>query len=307
MKISIATSTFSVNSNKPIEIIEKYTNQINFNPYSRILNETELLTLASNADGIIAGNEQYSQTMINNLPNLKVISRLGVGLDNIDNNYAKQKGIKVFKNNITPGPAVAELVIGLMIDISRRISQSDQLMRSGNWKKHMGSLLQGKTLGIIGLGTIGKELVKLTNGFELKILAYDKNEDANFAQNHDIIYCDLKSLLSDSDFISIHLNLSESTKNIIDEQKIELMKPEAILINTSRGQIINENSLYNALKSKKLAGAALDVFVKEPYVGELLELENIVLTPHIGSYAKEIRIKMEIEAAENLIRGLNER
>ena len=169
----------------------------------------------------------------------------------------------------------------------------------------MGSLLQSKTLGIVGLGNIGKALVKLVHGFGFRVFAYDLFQDEDFMKEYDVTYCELNTLMQDSDIVSLHLNLSDQTQKMVNKDRLALMKQDAILINTSRGEIIDEEALFAALKSNKLAGAGLDVFEQEPYTGPLTELNNIVITPHIGAYAKEIRNQMEIEAAENLIRGLN--
>jgi len=304
-KIFISTSSFAVHSNEPLDTLDKNKIKYILNPFKRKLNSKELLNCANNVHAIIAGTEMYDKQVLLNLPNLKVISRLGIGMDNIDMEVAKEKGIRVFKTTTTPAPAVAELVLGLMIDVSRHISRSNQLLKNNTWKKQMGSLLQRKTLGIIGLGVIGKALVKLINGFDFNILAFDQYEDKAFAKENDVTYCDLKTLLRDSDIVSIHLNLSDRTNKFIDSEKLRLMKPDAILLNASRGEIIDEDALYDILKERKIFGAGLDVYRNEPYTGQLTELDNLVLTPHIGSYAKEIRIKMEMEAAENLIRGLN--
>ena len=260
--------------------------------------------MAYNADGIIAGTEAYSEDVINKLPNLKVISRLGVGLDNIDLKIADEKGIKVFITN-SPAPAVAELILGLMLDVTRLISYHNQNLKEGKWEKKMGELLQGKTLGIIGLGTIGKALTRLVQGFDFKVLAYDQFKDEEFQKEYSVQYSTLVKLLKESDIVSLNINLSDQTRNLINKTRLKLMKPDSILVNTSRGEIVDEVALYNALKNGKLAGAALDVFQQEPYSGPLTELKNVVLTPHIGSYAKEIRVKMEIEAAQNLIKGLS--
>jgi D-3-phosphoglycerate dehydrogenase len=227
-------------------------------------------------------------------------------MDNIDIEFANKKRITILKTTTTPAPAVAELVIGLILDISRNISLQNQNVKSEKWQKKMGILLQGKTLGIIGLGTIGKSLVKLVKGFNFRILAFDLFHDEKFAKEHGVNYCELNTLLSQSDIISIHLNLTDETNQLMNEKQISKMKKNSILINTSRGEIIDEKALYKALKDEKILGAGLDVFKDEPYSGSLTELNNVILTPHIGSYAKEIRIQMEIEAAENLIRGLNE-
>ena len=194
-----------------------------------------------------------------------------------------------------------------LLDVSRKISIQNNSLKSGIWYKQMGNLLQGKTLGIIGLGTIGKELIKLVQGFNFNILAYDINHDHNFARVHQITYCDIENLLSKSDIISIHLNLSSNTKWLLNKKRLDQIKAGSILINTSRGEIIDEKALYMLLKKNNISGAGLDVYDEEPYEGKFIELDNMVLTPHIGSYATEIRNKMEIEAAENLIRGLNEK
>ena len=303
-KIAITTSTFAVHSSEPLDLFEKQGYSILLNSRSRKLNGNELLELVANAEGIIAGTEIYSKEILEELDNLKVLSRLGVGIDNIALDIAKQKSISVFRTSTTPAIAVAELALGLMIDLYRNITNCFFKLKSGKWEKYMGHLLSDKTLGIVGLGTIGKTLVELVNGFNFKILAYDKQHDYQFAKKNNITYCDLDSLLARSDIVTIHLNLSNATKNIINKEGLSKMKNESILINTSRGGIIDEKALVDLLKNKKIMGAGLDVFDEEPYSGKLLELDNVVLTPHIGAYAQAIRVKMEMEAAQNLIKGL---
>jgi len=304
-RIFIATSSFSENSGKPLGLLKKHNLTIKVNPLNRKLTPEELVYYGGDALGIIAGTESYSKSMIEQLKELKIISRLGKGMDNIDINVAKQKGIKVYKTKTTPALAVAELVLGLMLDLARKISHQNNTLKSGTWKKEMGNLLHGKTLGIIGMGTIGKTLVKLVKGFNFNIMAFDLFQDEQFAKKYGVNYCDLDMLLSESDIISIHLNLTDETNQLMNATQIRKMKQGSILINASRGEMIDEEALYIALKEKKILGAGLDVFNKEPYSGALTALDNVVLTPHIGSYAQELRIQMEIEAVENLIRGLN--
>ena len=193
-----------------------------------------------------------------------------------------------------------------MLDLARKISYQNNILKSGTWKKEMGNLLKSKTLGVIGLGIIGKTLVELVKGFDFNILAFDLYQDEQFSKEYGVNYCDLDTLLSESDIISIHLNLTDETNQLMNATQISKMKPGSILINASRGEIIDEEALCKALKEKKILGAGLDVFSEEPYSGSLTELDNVILTPHIGSYAKELRIQMEIEAVENLMRGLNE-
>jgi len=302
--IYITTTTFGTFSSRPFELLEE--NQIIFslNDRGRKLEEKEIINLLKSYEGLIAGTEVYSMEVLCKLPNLKVISRLGVGMDNIDLEYAKTKGIKVFKTETRPSIAVAELTLALILDLLRRVSLQNNRLKSSNWGKQMGELLTGKTIGIVGLGNIGKQLVKILNGFKVKVLAHDIVEDFSFAKKNNVDYVDLEKLLKKSDIVSIHSNLSSKTKKLIDYEKLKIMKKNALLINASRGELIDESSLLKALDEKLIQGAGLDVFENEPYSGPLINYDNVVLTPHVGAYAKEIRTKMELEATNNLIKGL---
>ena len=302
-KIFIATSSFNEDNLKKLKLYDNCI--VEFNPLARKLSQDEIIKYASNADAIIAGTENYSKEVLSRLECLKVISRLGVGMDNIDIEEAKKKELKIFRTKTTPGPAVAELALGLIIDVARNISFQNNFLKQGIWEKTRGNLLHKKTLGIIGLGEIGKNLVSLSKGFNFKILAFDNYHDNVFAQENKIKYCDLDTLLSSSDIVSIHLNLTEETKELLNEKNLRKLKQNSILINTSRGEIVNEDFLYNILMNNRILGAGLDVFNNEPYKGPLTKLKNTVLTPHIGAYAKEIRIKMETEAFTNIAKGLN--
>jgi len=305
MKIGICTTTFGKVSPEPIKILNENNFQLLMNNLHRKLYDNEIIELASDCIGIIAGNETYSKEVLNELKKLKVISRLGVGMDNIDTEYVNNKNIKVFKTNTTPALAVAELTLGLIFNLSRKISYHHINLKNKRWDKNMGELVSGKTLGIIGLGAIGKTLLKLVSGFGLKILAYDRIIDQGFSDKKGVKYCNINELMEASDIISIHLNLDKDTYHLIDMPKIKLMKNSAIIINTSRGGIIDEDALYLSLSKNKIAGAALDVFNNEPYDGPLCSLDNVILTPHIGAYAREVRMRMEIESVINLLQGLD--
>ena len=307
MKIKITPSSFGVSSNEPLDILNKNFLNIELNKFNRKLTIDELIDFAQDADGIIAGTEIYNKKVLDNLGNLRVISRLGVGLDSIDLNEAKIKDIKIYKSQTTPAPAVAELTLSLMLDVARKISNQNQNIKNGIWKKEMGVLLRNKTLGIIGLGNIGKNIVKLVAGFHFDIIAFDEYQDVEFAKKYKITYCSLDEVISRSDIITVHLSLNEKTNRLIGKNYLHKTKEGLILINTSRGEIIDEDVLYNLLKSNHIYGAGLDVFSEEPYYGPIKDLDNVVLTPHIAAYAKEIRIQMEIESALNLIKGINEK
>jgi len=304
-KIFITTTTFGQYSKKPLILLKEKSLNIILNRKSRKLTYSELKNDIHRYDGIIAGTEKYDRHVLDAGENLKVISRVGVGVDNIDLDYALEKDIKVFKTQTSPSLAVAELALCLILNLNRKIIEQSNNLNNGFWKKQMGSLVSGKTIGIIGLGTIGKKLVEITKSLQLKYLAFDKITDDLFAKINNVEYCDLSFLLENSDIVSIHLNMAKGNEEMINLNQLKKMKPSSLIINTSRGEIINEEDLEIALRDSIIAGAGLDVFHEEPYDGPLTNNKKVILTPHIGSYAREIRAAMELEAVKNLFRGLN--
>jgi len=300
----ISTSSFNIDKNEKLLRELKFKNfNISFNESGKKLSEDVLINTISKYDAIIAGTENYNEKILDKAIKLKIISRLGVGLDNIDLKIAEKKNIKIMKTKTSPGLAVAELCLCLTLDILRKVTLHNNDLKQSIWSKNMGNLLSGKTLGIVGLGVIGKRLIKLLLGFNLDILAHDLNVDSEFAKENNIRYVSLKELFSASDIISIHLNLTENTYQIINKFYLDLMKKHSIIINASRGGIIDEEALYQKLKEGSILGAGLDVFETEPYDGKLKNLPNVILTPHIGSYAQEIRDKMEEESISNLMKA----
>lgn len=302
-KIVITTTSFGKYEKKPLKLLEDKGFQISLNPYGRKLGKAEVLEICKDAVGIISGTEIIDRDLIQQLTKLRAISRCGIGMDNIDSKSAKEFGIKVFNTPDAPTLAVAELTIGLILSVLRRIAQADSNIRSGNWEKYMGNLLHGKKVGIIGLGRIGKKVALLVAPFEVEVLCCEPNPDESFIREHKIRNMPLHNLLSDSDIVTLHLT-PQQEGYFIGASELGLMKKDSFLINTSRGNLIDEKALIDALRDKKICGAGLDVYEKEPYNGLLKKLDNVVLTAHMGSYAKESRVRMEIEAAENLIKGL---
>jgi len=302
----VSTSTFAEFCSIPLDQLRSNNSKVILNSKGRKLDKNEISNIIADIDGVIAGTELYDEEVLNLAEKLKVISRVGIGLDNIDLNYAQEKGINVFKTKTTPALAVAELTLGHILVLLRKISIHNSNMKSAIWVKQMGSLLRGKTVGIIGLGTIGKELVKITSGMQLEYLAFDIVKDNEFAELYNLNYCDLSDLLENSDIISIHLSMDEKCREMIGLKELQKMKNSSILINTSRGEVVNEQDLEVAIRDKIIAGAGLDVFHEEPYHGPLTAYDNVILTPHIGSYAREIRKAMEIEAVQNLLTGLKQ-
>lgn len=312
LKIAITTTSFGKYDKKPLEVLKNRGYEVIFNPYNRTLKGDEIIEICRNAVGIIAGTEQLDADILENLTTpiypqssvidslsyLKVISRCGTGLDNVNLAAANRLGIKVFNTPDAPTLAVAELTVGLMLNLLRKINQADSAIRNGKWEKPMGNLLTGKKVGIIGFGRIGRKVAKLLVSFGCEIRYYDiRTEDEGLRTER----VELDELLKTSDIVSLHVS---SKEQIISKYEISLMKKGAWLINVSRGGVVDENALYRALKEGHLAGAALDVFEQEPYIGPLPELNNVILTPHIGSYALEARIEMERQAVENLLKGL---
>ena len=286
-KLFIATSSFNELSAKKISFYQKRKIKILKNPLKRKLDTKNLLTLASDADYIIAGTEEYNKETIDKLKKLRFIFRLGSGTDNINIKYLKSKNIKFKKSKITPEISVAELIIGYIISTLRKIHTSNQDLKNKKWKKEMGSNLYGKTVGIIGFGKVGRYLNKLLKGFGVKVLV----NDVNLARNKNI---NLKYLLKNADIISV--NTSSTGIKILDKSNLSMLKKNCLLINTSRPEVLDYDFLYKLLLKKKILGAALDVFKEEPYYGKFCKLNNVILTPHIGGYSKEIRSEMELEA-----------
>ena len=254
---------------------------------------------------VVRSRTKITKEMIERASKCKIIARVGVGLDNIDIDAAKVKGIRVI--NAVEGAinAVAELVLGLMLSLAREIPRADREIRNGKWlkKELMGTELSGKYLGIVGLGNIGKKLAKHARALNMNIIGYDVIPiPEDFSHDVGLIKADLDTLLSSSDYISFHVPFTENTRHLVNSQRLGKMKKNAYLINTSRGEIIDENALYDALKEGKIAGAALDVFETEPAIGnKLVTLPNVIATPHIGAQTKEAQALAANVIAEKII------
>jgi len=257
---------------------------------------------------IVRSRTTITKEMIDKADNCKIIARVGVGLDNVDQESAKAKDIRVINAVEGAMNAVAELVLGLMLSLARQTARGDRAIRNEQWlkKELKGTELRGKYLGIIGLGNIGKRLGRLARALNMNIIGYDVMPiDEEFAKEVGLMKADLSTLLQSSDYISIHVPLLDSTYHLLDAEKMSTMKKTAKIINTSRGGVVDEDALYNALKNGTLGGAALDVFEKEPAIGtKLAELDNVILTPHIGAQTKEAQSLAANVIAEKIIQIL---
>ena len=257
---------------------------------------------------VVRGRTKLSRELIEKADKCKIIARVGVGLDNIDQEAAKEKNVRVINAVEGATTAVAELVIGLMLSMAREITRADREIRNGNWikKELMGSELKGKYLGIIGLGNIGKRLGRLARALNMNIIGYDVIPiDDEFSKEVGLMKADLGTLLSSADYVSLHVPLLDSTHHMINAEKLKLMKNTARIINTSRGGVIDEEALYNSLKEGNIAGAALDVFETEPATGnKLTTLPNFIATPHMGAQTKEAQLLAANIIAEKIIQVL---
>ncbi|GBF34273.1 D-3-phosphoglycerate dehydrogenase [Desulfocucumis palustris] len=301
-KIVVTPRSFGAASPRPMELLQNKGYEIVRNSLGRPLKEMELIRLAGGADALLVGIDEVTDRVVDSLPNLKVISKYGVGVDNIALGAASRRGIPVTN---TPGVntgAVADLAIGLMLSVARQISAADHSTKNGEWKRFMGSSLYGKTVGILGTGKIGRAVAKRLRGFEVELLLYDEFKDSVFAGEVGGRYADLPEIYGKADFISLHLPLMPATGGLIGEKELRAMKPDAIVVNTARGGLVDEKALVRALREKWIRGAALDAFAAEPPRDEeLLGLPNIVLTPHIGAYTEEAVLMMGMQSARNVI------
>jgi len=257
---------------------------------------------------VVRSRTKMTRELIAKADKCKIIARVGIGLDNIDQDAAKEKNIRVINAVEGAITAVAELVIGLMLSMAREIPRADREIRNGNWikKELMGSELKGKYLGIVGLGNIGKRLGRLARALNMNIIGYDVVPiDDEFSKEVGLMKADLDTLLSSADYVSFHVPLLDSTHHMINAEKLKIMKNTARIINTSRGGVIDEEALYNSLKDGSLAGAALDVFEVEPATeNKLITLPNFIATPHIGAQTKEAQLLAANIIAEKIIQIL---
>tara|TARA_R110002073_G_scaffold44428_6_gene123116 strand:- start:2563 stop:3501 length:939 start_codon:yes stop_codon:yes gene_type:complete len=301
-KFVISTSSFGIDNNPHIQHLLQKGLQIVSNPYKRRLTEDEAMALLdNNVVGMIAGIEPLTERVLKSAKGLKVISRCGTGMDSVDLVAAKQLGMSVLNTPEAPAQAVAELTMGLMLATLRQICQTDQAVRKGEWPRTQGGLLAAQTVGIIGLGHIGRRVASLCHAFEANVIAHDPYLDQ---APTGVTLMPFDQLIAIADIVSLHVPYGPKLHHLLNVQAFTNMKPGAIVINAARGGLVDEQALGEAINTGKLRAAALDAFEQEPYQGPLLECNNIILSSHVGSLAKEARQNMEIEAAENLFHGL---
>lgn len=303
MLIQVTTSTFGKAGTKPIEYLESKEIQYRVNPYGRKLTEEEAVEVLSDADGVIAGTEPLTEKVLRQLPKLKIISRCGTGMNNVDLEAAEELGIKVFNTPTIHVNAVAELSLTAALSSLRNVVRNDKTVRNREWKKTMGRSLYGKKVGIIGFGKVGRKFCELLQPFNANCFFYDPFLEEDVLQSLNAKRMSLDELMESCDILSLHVPYSNENHHLINAGNLRLVKKNVLLINTSRGGLINEDDLFSFLKDHPEASAYLDVFEAEPYNGRLKELDNVTLSPHVGTSTRETREEMELEACINLARG----
>ena len=300
MNITATSPSFSKNETLQKEIY-KYFPKAKLNLEGKRFNQKELIEYIKDADAVIVGLEPINSEILDNCPNLKIISKYGVGLNNIDLTECKKRGVKIGWTGGVNRLSVAEMTLGFMLMLSRNLYITSNQLKEGNWNKSGGFQLSGKTIGIIGVGFIGKELVRLLKPFNCKILVNDIINQDEYYKKNDLIEVSKEEIYKNADFVTIHTPLNKNTKNMISLKEMKMMKSSTYLINSARGGLVVETDLKLALKEGIIAGAAIDSYITEPPEDyELISLPNLICTPHIGGNAKEAVEAMGMSAINHL-------
>lgn len=304
--VFVSTAPFGESDPLPLEMLKATGSEFRINPLGHRLSNDELTEWIGDASVLIAGTEPINEKVFSKAPQLRLIVRVGIGLDSVDLAAARNRGIQVAYTPDAPGLAVAELTVGLMLDLLRGISGADRALRAGQWRRHTGKRISKSCVGVVGVGRIGSKVIRhLTSAFPgVRILANDIKPISGFEDMPEVRWVEKEELLREADIVTLHLPFTPATRNLIRSETLAVMKKGAFLINTSRGGIVNEADLADTLGKGPIAGAALDVFEHEPYSGPLLSADRCVLTCHMGSMTHDCRARMEIEATEDACRFL---
>lgn len=299
-KVAVCSRSFSRNAALRAELLAKYEH-VTFNETGRQLEGDDLVEFLSGHDKAITALERMDEYVLSRLPDLKAIGKYGVGLDMIDMAAMRKHGKRLGWTGGVNRRSVSELIIAFAITMLRHVHTANREILSGTWRQHVGGELSGRTVGIIGCGHVGKDLVQMLKPFGCPILVHDIREYPDFYKAHSVKSVSLEALLAQSDVVTLHVPLDESTRGILTAQMLELMKPTAVLLNAARGGLVDEAALKRMLQDKKLLAAAFDVFAVEPPVdNELLALPNFLATPHIGGSAQEAIVAMGRAAIDGL-------
>lgn len=307
-KVLITPRSFGKYDDEVFQILKMNHVEVVPNTTGSVLSKDEMKKLVANVDGIIAGVDTLDAEVLACAPNLKTISKYGVGTDNIDLDYCKNHGISVTITKNANRNAVADYSFGLMLAVARRIPEISDGCKNGDWSKKIAADIFGKKLGVLGLGAIGRGVIHRALGFDMQVYGYDVVEDDVFLEDNEVTFATLDEIMSECDFISIHLPLIPQTENIINKGMLDKAKKNLVIVNAARGGIINDDDLYNALVEKKIYGAGLDVFqTNTPKDSKLLTLPNVVVGSHTAASSKGAVAKMSLMAVSNLLKNLREK
>lgn len=284
-RLLVTPTSYGKNDPRLISELEAQVSEVIYNPTGKPLKSEEVAALLPGIDGYIAGLDEIDATALSQADRLKVISRYGVGVDSVDLAAARAKNIIVTNTPGANSSSVAELALGLILALARQIPEAVEAVHQGKWPRYSGISLEGKTIGILGLGAIGRQLARRLAGFDCRIIAYDPYADRDFAREHEVELTGLQAVIDQSDFISLHLPLLPETRLLVNADFLNRMKKGSFLVNTSRGEVVNETALFEALESGHLRGAGLDAFTVEPPdpKNPLLNLPQVIATPHLGA------------------------
>jgi len=302
-RVLITTSPFAESDPGALRLLDGEGIAYDLNPFGRRLRAEELAELIGPYEVMIAGTEPITESALDRAPHLRLIAHTGIGLDNIPLAAARARGIAVTYTPSAPSPAVAELTIGQMLALLRRTAKADRDLRQGIWNRWIGRRLSGLTIGVIGVGRVGRLVIGHLQTFNpARILVNDLIVDEQFARQTGCVWTDKETIFREADIVTLHVPLTRQTRRLIGRRELEMMKPDGVLINTARGGVVDEAALATVLRARPDFSAAVDVFEEEPYSGELTALENCLLSCHMGSCTHDCRLQMELEAATEVVR-----
>ena len=302
--IQVTTYPFGSSGSRPREVLECGAFDVRYNPHGRRLKASEVADLVADAHAIVAGTEPYTAEVIARARRLEVIARVGVGLDNVDLQACLDRGIEVTYTPEAPADAVAELTVGHILALLRFVHQSDRSVRERAWNRFLGYLVRERTIGILGVGRIGSRVARLLQPFQPQLVGCDTDPARAAMIDVPMRWVGMDELFATCDLVSVHVPLTDETRRLVAAPQLQAMREGSFLVNTSRGGVVDEFAVADALRSGRLAGAALDVFAVEPYEGALIEHDNVILTAHMGASAHQSRYLMELGAAEDCVRVL---
>ena len=300
-RVAVTPPAFCKSPSLKTELLDHFPNAA-FNEKDRYLAGPELVDFLADADAALIGRDSINTELIGSLPKLRMVAKYGVGLDNLDQEALSCAGIELRVAFGTNRRSVAELTLGFMIGLCHNMSSGSEELKRGVWHREGGQELTGKSLGIIGCGNVGQELVRLLQPFQCRIWVHDIADRSKFCRKFGAVETGFEEIIEEVDILTLHVPLTENTENLIDKSVLATMKPSAFLINTSRGRVVNQGDLHQALVSGEIAGAGLDVFWEDPPIEtEFLQLPNLMVTPHIGGNARESIDAMGRAAIQNLV------